>query len=165
MDRDGIGRISSNPVDPVPRHRGWPPCHTNDVVLGGENVDERTTDGAGCSDDGNAHSAHLTCDLCQEAPADESVERRLEPPQRPAKERRETVHRNRGVLAIGPPYDGSARPASEQPAEDGSPSVHQRTEAQDDGPDTEQANRASGELREAERHPPDLVPVQLLEAQ
>jgi hypothetical protein len=91
-------------------------------VLGGENVDERTTDGAGCSDDGNAHSAHLTCDLRQEPPADEIVERRLEPPQRPAKERSETFHRNRGVLAIGP-YVRPARPATEQLAEDGSPSV------------------------------------------
>ena len=109
--------------------------------------------------------AGLACDPCQEPPADSIVERLLELPERPSEKRSETFNLNRRLLAGGSPGNRPARPASDQPAQDGSSAADQRPEAHDDGPDTDKANRASREAGEAERHSPSLVPVKLLKPQ
>jgi hypothetical protein len=85
--------------------------------------------------------------------------------QNASEKRSESFNLNRRLLAVGSPGNRPARPASDQPAQDGSSAADQRPEAHDDGPDTDKANRASREAGEAERHSPNLVPVKLLKPQ
>jgi len=89
----------------------------------------------------------------------------LELPERPSEKRSETFYLDRSLFAVGSPGNCPARPASDQPAQDGSAAADQRAETHDDRPNTDKANRASREAREAERHSPNLVPVKLLQPQ
>ena len=63
-------------------------------------LDERAPDCAGRADDSDAHSGHLACDSSQEPPANQVMERQLEPPQRSPEKRSETFHPDRGLLAV-----------------------------------------------------------------
>ena len=58
-DRSGIGGVGGDPLDPVLFCRRGRSRHADDVVVARECLGERTPDGAGGSDDCNAHGRTL----------------------------------------------------------------------------------------------------------